>query len=33
MLIVLGILLVTDSFTLLAGYLQSLTPQFLRERL
>ena len=33
MLVVLGILLVTDSFTLLAGYLQSLTPQFLRERL
>ena len=33
MLIVLGILLVTDSFTLLAGYLQGLTPQFLRERL
>jgi len=33
MLIVLGILLVTDSFTLLAGYLQSLTPQFLRDRL
>jgi hypothetical protein len=25
--------LITDSFTLLAGYLQSLTPQFLRERL
>ena len=33
MLIVLGILLITDSFTLLAGYLQSLTPDFLRERL
>jgi cytochrome c-type biogenesis protein len=33
MLIVLGILLVTDSFTLLAGYLQGLTPQFLRQRL
>lgn len=33
MLIVLGILLVTDSFTILAGYLQGLTPQFLRERL
>ena len=33
MLILLGILLITDSFTLLAGYLQSLTPQFLRERL
>ena len=33
MLIVLGILLVTDSFTLLAGYLQGLTPRFLRDRL
>jgi len=33
MLILLGILLVTDSFTLLAGYLQSLTPRFLRDRL
>ena len=33
MLIVLGILLVTDSFTLLAGYLRGLTPAFLRERL
>ena len=33
MLIVLGILLVTDSFTVLAGYLQGLTPAFLRERL
>jgi cytochrome c-type biogenesis protein len=33
LLIVLGILLVTDSFTLLAGYLQGLTPQFLRDRL
>lgn len=33
MLIVLGILLITDSFTLLAGYLQGLTPQSLRERL
>jgi cytochrome c-type biogenesis protein len=32
-LILLGILLVTDSFTLLAGYLQSLTPEFLRSRL
>jgi len=31
MLIVLGILLVTDSFTLLAGYLRGLTPEFLRE--
>lgn len=33
MLIVLGVLLVTDSFTLLAGYLQGLTPEFLRKRL
>ena len=33
MLILLGILLITDSFTLLAGYLQGLTPEFLRERL
>ena len=33
MLIVLGILLVTDSFTLLAGYLLGLTPEFLRDRL
>jgi cytochrome c-type biogenesis protein len=33
LLIVLGILLVTDSFTLLASYLQGLTPAFLRERL
>lgn len=33
MLIVLGLLLVTDRFTLLAGYLQRLTPEFLRSRL
>jgi cytochrome c-type biogenesis protein len=33
LLIVLGLLLVTDQFTLLAGYLQGLTPQFLRSRL
>lgn len=33
MLIVLGILLVTDSFTLLAGYLQGLTPESLKRRL
>jgi cytochrome c-type biogenesis protein len=33
LLIVLGILLLTDSFTLLAGYLQGLTPSFLRDRL
>ena len=32
-LIILGILLVTDRFTLLARYLQDLTPEFLRERL
>jgi len=31
MLIVLGILLITDRFTLLAGYLQRLTPDFLRK--
>lgn len=33
LLIVLGILLVTDSFTILASYLQGLTPEFLRRRL
>jgi cytochrome c-type biogenesis protein len=33
LLIVLGLLLVTDKFTLLAGYLQGLTPEFLRSRL
>lgn len=33
MLIVLGILLVTDNFTLLAGYLQGLTPESLKRRL
>jgi cytochrome c-type biogenesis protein len=33
LLIVLGLLLVTDRFTLLAGYLQGLTPAFLRSRL
>jgi len=33
LLIVLGLLLVTDQFTLLAGYLQGLTPEFLRSRL
>jgi cytochrome c-type biogenesis protein len=32
-LITLGILLVTDRFTLLAGYLTRLTPEFLRSRL
>jgi cytochrome c-type biogenesis protein len=33
LLILLGVLLVTDSFTVLAGYLRGLTPAFLRERL
>lgn len=33
LLILLGILLVTDRFTLLAGYLQGLTPEFLKSRL
>ena len=33
LLIVLGLLLVTDRFTLLAGWLQGLTPEFLRSRL
>ena len=33
LLIVLGLLLVSDRFTLLAGYLQGLTPEFLRSRL
>lgn len=33
LLILLGILLLTDSFTLLASYLQGLTPGFLRDRL
>ena len=33
LLILLGILLVTDRFTLLASYLQGLTPGFLRSRL
>lgn len=32
-LILLGVLLLTDRFTLLAGYLQGLTPEFLRSRL
>ena len=32
-LIILGILLITDRFTVLAGYLQGLTPDFLRDRL
>jgi hypothetical protein len=33
LLIGLGILLVTDNFTALAGYLQGLTPDSLRRRL
>jgi len=33
LLIVLGVLLLTDNFTLLAGYLRGLTPEFLRRRL
>jgi cytochrome c-type biogenesis protein len=33
LLIVLGVLLLTDRFTLLAGYLQGLTPEFLKRRL
>jgi cytochrome c-type biogenesis protein len=33
LLIVLGFLLVTDRFTLLASWLQGLTPQFLKSRL
>jgi cytochrome c-type biogenesis protein len=33
LLLVLGVLLVTDRFSLLAGYLQGLTPEFLKSRL
>jgi cytochrome c-type biogenesis protein len=33
LLLLLGVLLVTDRFTLLAGYLQGLTPDFLKSRL
>jgi len=33
LLIVLGLLLVTDRFSVLAGYLQGLTPEFLKSRL
>jgi cytochrome c-type biogenesis protein len=33
LLILMGVLLVTDKFTLLAGWLQGLTPEFLRSRL
>jgi hypothetical protein len=32
-LIVVGVLLVTGEFTRLAGWLQGLTPEFLREKL
>lgn len=33
LLILVGLLLVTDYFTILASYLQALTPEFLRDRL
>jgi cytochrome c-type biogenesis protein len=33
LLILLGVLLITDRFSLLAGYLQGLTPEFLKSRL
>lgn len=33
LLIAIGVLLLTDYFTLLAGYLQAITPAFLRERI
>ncbi|HSJ64746.1 MAG TPA: cytochrome c biogenesis protein CcdA [Gemmatimonadaceae bacterium] len=33
LLIIVGLLLVTDYFTVLAGYLQALTPDFLRDRI
>jgi cytochrome c-type biogenesis protein len=33
LLIILGLLLITDRFTLLATWLQGLTPEFLRSRL
>ncbi len=33
LLIVLGLLLLTDRFTLIAGWLQGLTPEFLKRRL
>ena len=33
MLIILGVLLITDRFSVLAGYLQGLTPEFLKSRL
>jgi cytochrome c-type biogenesis protein len=33
LLIVVGLLLVTDYFTILASYLQGFTPEFLKSRL
>ena len=33
LLIVVGLLMVTDYFTILASYLQALTPEFLRSRI
>jgi hypothetical protein len=33
LLIVFGVMLLTGTFTLLASWLQSLTPDFLRERI
>jgi len=33
LLIILGLLLVTDRFTLIASWLQGLTPEFLKSRL
>jgi len=33
LLLLLGVLLVTDRFTLLSSWLQGLTPQFLKSRL
>lgn len=33
LLIVVGVLLLTDYFTILAGYLQAITPEVLRERI
>jgi cytochrome c-type biogenesis protein len=32
-LVLIGVLMVTNKFTILASYLQSLTPRFLLERL
>jgi hypothetical protein len=31
--VVLGLLLVTNYFTIIASYLQGMTPQFIRDRL